>query len=174
MGGGRLKQTLENSKNRKGGGGLLNLHKSGNELNLDLHKSGNELSLDLHKSGNELSLDLHKSGNELSLDLHINESPKWNPSLLDFFCVSPRAKRHRTFNENSYTELHVTISNYNCTAIFLTIISNKWSWVKKDFKEIDSQLRVLVSALLFVILCFSTDVLHLRFVLTEICEHGIQ
>ena len=51
---------------------------------LDLHKSGNELSLDLHKSGNEFSLDLHKSGNELSLDLHINKSPKWNSSLLDF------------------------------------------------------------------------------------------
>ena len=31
---------------------------------LDFHKSGNELSLDLHKFGNELSLDLHKSGNE--------------------------------------------------------------------------------------------------------------
>ena len=52
---------------------------------LDLHKSGNELSLHLQKSGNELSLDLHKSGNELSLDLHINESPKWNSSLLDFY-----------------------------------------------------------------------------------------
>ena len=37
--------------------------------------------LDLHKSGNELSLDLHKSGNELSLDLHINES--W-PALCTF------------------------------------------------------------------------------------------
>ena len=60
------------------------MHKSGNELSLDLHKSGNELYLDLHKSGKELSLDLHKSGKELSLDLHINESPKWNSSLLDF------------------------------------------------------------------------------------------
>ena len=39
--------------------------------------------LDLHKSGNELSLDLHKSGNELSFNLHINESPKWNSSLID-------------------------------------------------------------------------------------------
>ena len=29
-------------------------------------------------------LDLYKSGNELSLDFHINESPKWNSSLLDF------------------------------------------------------------------------------------------
>ena len=49
--------------------GVLDLHKSGNELSLDLHKSSNELSLDLHKSGNELSLDLYKSSNELSLDL---------------------------------------------------------------------------------------------------------
>ena len=62
----------------------LDLYKSGNKLSLDLHKSGNKLSLDLYKSGNKLSLDLHKSGNELSLDLHINESPKWNSSLLDF------------------------------------------------------------------------------------------
>ena len=74
MGGGRLKQTLENSEIwNLGGGGIL-----------DLHKSGNELSLDLHNSGNELSLDLHKPGNELSLDLHINESLKWNSSLRDF------------------------------------------------------------------------------------------
>ena len=51
---------------------------------LDLYKFGNELSLDLHKSGNEFKLDLQKSGIELSLDLHINESPKWNSSLLDF------------------------------------------------------------------------------------------
>ena len=78
---GRLKQTSENSE---GWRGVLDLHKSGNELSLDLDKSGNELSLDLHKLGNELSLDLHKSGNELSLDLHINESPKWKSSLLDF------------------------------------------------------------------------------------------
>ena len=70
----RLKWTLENSETRKDGGWVL-----------ALHKSGNELCLDLHKSGDELSLDLHKSGNELSLDLHINESPKWNSSLLDFY-----------------------------------------------------------------------------------------
>ena len=31
-------------------------------------------------------LDFHKSGNEFNLDLHINESPKWNSSLLDF-CI---------------------------------------------------------------------------------------
>ena len=61
-----------------------------------MHKSGNELSLDLHKSGNELSLDLHKSGNKLSLDLHINESPKWNSSLLDLY-VSFAAKLYETF-----------------------------------------------------------------------------
>ena len=28
---------------------------------------------------------MHKSGNELNLDLHINESPKSNSSLLDYF-----------------------------------------------------------------------------------------
>ena len=67
-GGGRLKQTLESLELRWRG--VLDLHKSNNDLSLDLHKYGNELSLDLHKSGNELSLDLHKSGNELSLDLH--------------------------------------------------------------------------------------------------------
>ena len=54
----RLKQTSENSETQMG---VLNLHKSGNELNLDLHKSGNELML------------------------HINESPKWNSSLHDFY-----------------------------------------------------------------------------------------
>ena len=67
MGGeGRLKQTSENSETQNlGGGGYLVLH----------------------KSSNELSLDLHKSGNELSLDLHINESLKWNSSLLDCFYI---------------------------------------------------------------------------------------
>ena len=59
----RLQWTLENSETwNLGVGGLLDLHKSGNELSLDLHKSGNEL--DLHKSSNESSLDLCKSGNE--------------------------------------------------------------------------------------------------------------
>ena len=75
----RLKWTLEKVETHK-----IQISFLGGVGVLDLHKSGNELSLDLHKSGNESSLDLHKSGNELSLDLHINESPKWNSSLLDF------------------------------------------------------------------------------------------
>ena len=66
-----------NFKNGRWGEIEMNLRSRNLELGwrgvLDLHKSGNELSLDLHKSGNEFSLDLHKSGNELSLDLHINE-----------------------------------------------------------------------------------------------------
>ena len=80
----RVLLDLQNSGNELS----LDLYKSGNELSLDLHKSSNEFSLDLHKSGNELSLDLHKFGNELSLALHINESPKWNSSLLDFFIIA--------------------------------------------------------------------------------------
>ena len=59
---GEIEMNIGNSETQKGGGGVL----------------------DLHKSGNELSLDLYKPGNELSLDLHINESIKWNSSLLDF------------------------------------------------------------------------------------------
>ena len=56
----RLKQTSET----KGGGGFWNEHWKTQKLRrvegvLDLHKSGNDLSLDLHKSSNELS---HQSG----------------------------------------------------------------------------------------------------------------
>ena len=86
----RLKQTSENSKTHKqGGGGILDFRSLVTKLNLDLHKSGNGLCLDLHKSSHELSLTctslvmnlfglgqsgnelgLHKSSYELSLDLH--------------------------------------------------------------------------------------------------------
>ena len=45
-GGRRLKRTLENLETWRVEG-ILDLHKSGNELSLDLHKSGNQLSLDV-------------------------------------------------------------------------------------------------------------------------------
>ena len=58
-----------NLRNRRWGEIEMNIGKHGNSKGwrgiLDLHKSGNELSLDLQKSGNELSLDLHKSSNEI-------------------------------------------------------------------------------------------------------------
>ena len=96
---GEIERTLENSETGKGRGVL------------DLHKSGNELCLDLHKSDNELSLDLHKSGNELSLDLHINESPKWNSSLLDFYyCVLQQSEKEVTMKlVMSFSHLRVTV-----------------------------------------------------------------
>ena len=61
---GEIETNIRKFGNSEGWRGVLDLHKSGNELSLDLHKSGNEFSLDMHKPSNELSLDLHKSGNE--------------------------------------------------------------------------------------------------------------